>query len=84
MRLVKVNSIPEKNTTHSRLDLIKMIEDFVMSDMDYAKVLLDTGEYSCAEYARSSLGQAIRRTGYPVDVKYRNGEIYLVRRSADV
>lgn len=84
MRLVKVDYIPRQVHDGPRKKVYKFVEDFLKSDMDYAKVVLDPGDYVRPESARQSFIRACKRFGYGVDVETRNGDIYLVRRSAEL
>ena len=82
MRLVRVEEIPEVVNHTPKKQVSGMLSDFMASDMKYAKVEIADGEYTRIEYARQSLLQVCARHGYRVDVKTRNGEIYLAKKEA--
>ena len=80
MKLVRVEEIPEVVNHTPKKQVNVMLSDFIASDMKYAKVEIEEGEYARIEYARQSLLQVCARCGYRVEVKTRNGEIYLAKK----
>lgn len=82
MRFVRVEDIPEMRRERNHNDVCMLIENFLASDMEYAKVVLDPGDYANAEYARQSLLQARRYRNYNVNIIVRNGEMYLARKDS--
>ena len=84
MRFVQVESIPKQINDAPRKRVYELLENFLKSDMDYALVVFDPGEYTRLESARQTFIRTCRHFGYGIDVKVRNGEIYLVRRGANL
>lgn len=80
MKLVRVEEIPEVDKRRSKKMVSEMLANFVASDMKYAKVVLEEGDYSRVEHARHSLLKACTRDGYMIDVKVRSGDIYLAKK----
>lgn len=80
MKLVRVEEIPAVSNHRSKKRVGDMLANFVASDMQYALVVLEDDDYSRVEYARQSLIQACEKYGYRVDVKVRNGDIYLSKK----
>ena len=78
MKFVKVDKVPMRNQANHRLR--DYFEEFMSANIKIAKVELNDGEYSNPSVARSVLGNSIKRHGFPIDIKLRSGEIYLVRR----
>lgn len=84
MRLVQVDSIPKKVNDVPKKSIRKFLEDFLKSDMDYAKVIFEPGEYVRVEGARQSFIRACKHFRYGIDVKTRGGDIYLVKRGVEL
>lgn len=80
MKLVRVEEIPTVSNHRPKKRIGDMLANFVASDMQYALVVLEDDEYSRVEYARQSLIQACDKFGYRVDVKIRNGDVYLAKK----
>lgn len=84
MRFVKVESIPEPIYDAPRKHVYKLLEEFLASDMDYALLILEPGDYVRPESARQTLIRTCRHFRYGIDIKTRNGNLYLVRRGAEL
>ena len=82
MKFIEVSEIPERKDYDGRpkKPVRKFIECFLLSDIRIARVILEDEDYARPEYARLSLNEACKRYGYPVEVKTRSGDIYLVRK----
>lgn len=76
MKLVAVDMVPGKYENHK---LKKTWREFMGMNVKIAKAELDIGEYASPSVARSVWGISIKRFGYPIKLKLRNGEIYLIR-----
>ena len=76
MKFVQVEAIPGRGENHK---LKQAWKEFMGMNVKIAKAELDVGEYASPMVARSVWGVSIKRSGYPIDLKLRNGEIYLVR-----
>lgn len=77
MKFVQVEMIPGRNEKHK---LKHAWEEFMSMNVKIAKAELDIGEYSSPTVARSVWTISIKKYGYPIDVRMRKGEIYLIRR----
>lgn len=82
MRLMRVEYIPEPTYADSKIPIHDILVDFLSSDMQYAKVIREPGDYVRSESARQTLQQACRRYNFPIKVLTRSGEIYIAK--ADV
>lgn len=77
MKLVQVESVPGRNENHK---LKAVWEEFMGMGVKTAKAELDVGEYKTPTVARGVWAVSIKKFGYPIDLKLRKNEIYLVRR----
>ena len=77
MKFVQVEMVPGKGENHK---LNAAWKEFMSMNVKIAKAELDVGEYASPTVARGVWAISIKRFGYPIDLKLRNGEIYLVRR----
>lgn len=77
MKLVQVEMMPRKGENHK---LKANWDEFMSMNVKYAKAELEVGEYSSPTVARSVWACSIKKFGYPIDVKLRGKDIYLVRR----
>lgn len=82
MKLERIEAIPETVYGKPKMDLRGLLDEFLASDMQYAHVILDPGDYYRPEYARITLVEACRRYGYNIKVISRNGANYLAKRGA--
>lgn len=84
MTFVKVDALPESyargSRRASRKPLIKYLEAFMKMNIKIARVKLAPGEYACPEYARVPIQNAVTRSALPINVYFRQGDVYLVRR----
>ena len=76
MKLEPVDQIPEKRSYHN---LQKLIEDFVNSPYEAARVNFTKDDYRSATHTCSSLGGAIKRSGYKIKAFKRGDEVYLAK-----
>ena len=85
MTFVPVEKIPEKSWV-SKYDRAEnkrtrvYLEEFMKMGVKYALVDVMYDEYSSMESCEATLRQCVKRQGYPIDVKTRDGEVYLARR----
>lgn len=77
MRFTKVETMPKLGRKASALKM-ELIE-FINMDVKCVKVTLAPGEYSCSNSAQSTIQNAIKRYGFPITVRCRKGELYLIR-----
>ena len=82
MKLVRVESIPEPNFKKTKENIFKIMEDFITSDMQYAEVVIEDGEYCRVESARQSLISAVKTYGFAINVMTRDGKLYLAKKEA--
>lgn len=80
MRFEKIDHIPAKVPTRYKKDTYEMLDRFVKSDANFARVILDPGDYTRLESARQSLKESCQRHNLPVRVITRDGELYLSRQ----
>ena len=77
MKFVQVEMVPGRNENHK---LKAAWEEFMGMGVKIAKADLDVDEYKSPNVARGVWAVSIKRFGFPIDLKLRRGEIYLVRR----
>ena len=77
MRFIKTEL--EKKARNPRKDLMKELKAFMSMNVKTAKVVYTKGEYACATAASGALRTCIRTYGLPINVKMRNGNVYLIR-----
>jgi hypothetical protein len=81
MQFVQVEELPERTMKNGRKGATKhRLELFMEMKVKIAKVVLDDDDYVCPVSAYCSLAEACENLAFPIDVKMRNGEIYLIRR----
>ena len=78
MNLTYVENLPPR-IYKPRNKLIKLIEEFVDSDREVARVDLEKNEYKKPLYAYKYLHSAIKKTHHAVKVTMRGDNIFLVR-----
>lgn len=77
MKLIAVENLPKiKNPKHR---LQKMIEDFVESGCEVAKIDLTEHDYKTPLVGYKCIYVAARNSKRPVKVHYRDGEVYLTK-----
>lgn len=82
MRLIPIDKLPEKRKKRSaQKDLEKLLFDFMGSPAKVVLVEIDSDDYKDAVYCRTSLKYAVQRYKYPVNVHYRQGKVYLVKKA---
>ena len=77
MKLVQVERVPGRNENHK---LKAAWEEFMGMNVKIAKAELDVDEYKSPSVAANVWAVSIKRFGYPISVKLRKNEIYLIRR----
>lgn len=77
MKAIAVNCIPERKHGYHKLQTF--LRDFMSSNIKFAKVELSADEYSSPTVARSCMDIAAKRGAFPVKVRLRGNDIYLVR-----
>ena len=79
MKFVQVEMVPVRGRGNSH-KLKAIWEEFMSMNVKTVKVEIGVDEYKSPEVARSVWATSIKRFGFPIDVKQRNNEIYLIRR----
>ena len=79
MKLVYVDEVPEVKNKCKPHNLQKLIEEFVKSDREVAKVDIDGDEYKSILVARQCVYVAIRRSHHKVRVVKRGEDLYLIK-----
>lgn len=74
MKLIPVNEIPRRRGRHHLQDLIK---EFVESDVKIVKIDFNDHDYKSSKVCRSCLGVAAKKSGHPIKVSLREGEVFL-------
>lgn len=77
MKLTYVDELPKKSGTKLRLQAL--IDEFVKSNREIAKIEIEDGHYKSIMIARGCIDIACRRSGHPVKVAKRGNNLYLVR-----
>ena len=67
MTFVKVDNLPGRR---NKKDLRGFLKEFITADIKVAKINLN---------CYNALGTSIKRGGFPIKVRMRNGELYLIR-----
>ncbi|MBR5862177.1 MAG: hypothetical protein IKZ08_02505 [Bacteroidales bacterium] len=76
MKAVAVNCIPEVTRYHK---LQAFLKDFMQMNVKFAKIELSVDEYASPTVARGCIAIAAARGKYPVKVRLRGKDIYLIR-----
>lgn len=79
MHFVEVKEIPPTRV-NLKCKFEERLERFMRLNIKCAKVVYDINDYSSATACLISFRRASVMHGFPVDVKMRNGEVYLIRR----
>ena len=80
MYFVEVEELPKKaSRTGAKGELKSKLEQFMGMRVKIAKLVLDDCDYVCPTSAYCSFTDACEYWALPIDVKMRNGEVYLVR-----
>lgn len=74
MKLIPVESIPIRRRRHP---LQELIEEFVSSDTDIVKIDFSDRDYKSPSVCRMCLGVAVKKSGRPITVHIRDGEVFL-------
>lgn len=76
MRVIEMkDGLPKREN----FKLGQFLNGFVRSGIKVAKLDLDPDDYASPQVARSVLSVACKRWAVPVEVKIRDGQVYLVR-----
>lgn len=78
MKFVEVDRIPG-HTKVKQKPIKNVLEAFVSSDVKYARVELEDGEYAIPSTAYSTLYSACLNYKLPLNVTFRGGNIYIFR-----
>ena len=83
MKLERANKDIVKG--YRRTKVLRVLDDFIESDMDCAKVVYEEGEYVKPGSCSNALSMAIKRYNYGgiVGVMVRNKTVYLYRKEND-
>lgn len=86
MRFEKIDALPHRTMHIEALqnkapkhDLLGFLIDFIESDAEYAKVVIDSQDYKNTYSAYISLQCARKHHGLSVGIRTINGEVYLVK-----
>lgn len=77
MKIIEVDSIPKKRA--NRHNLQDVIKSFIESDAKFCRIELADGEYRSWRICYGCMYVAVKRSGYKIKVKCRDGNVYLVR-----
>lgn len=80
MKITKVDALPRKRSC--RKDLQGALEEFMNSNAKIVKVEYAEGEYANPISCYGSLHKAIRHSGYAIQVRMINKEIYLIKKNS--
>ena len=80
MKLVRVEEIPEPDRTKPKNNLYGMLNEFLESDMTYAEIVLDHGDYCSIDSAKQTLFTTIKRHNLPIKLKSSHGILYLAKK----
>lgn len=81
MKFVEVKDIPSRSKSKHKRGYMKIwMDNFMSQGIKMAKVVFDEDDYSGPFSCYQAYRAGIARHVYPVDVKLRNGEVYLIRR----
>lgn len=78
MTFTEVKEIP-RGTANRNMLLVKELEEFVLMGIKMAKLTYTPGAYKSVYTCYSTLFKVIKREHFPIKMKIRNNEIYLVR-----
>jgi hypothetical protein len=79
MKFVKVDKVPNR-TRGNNYKLVQRWEEFMSMNVKTVKVEISDDEYKSPKVARTVWITSIKTFGYPIDLKMRGNDIYLVRR----
>ena len=77
MRFVKVDKVPG-DRVRKRGEMRDLMEEFMK--MNAKSVRIDDHGYKTSKLAYMAFRRAVERWVFPIDVRLRNDEVYLVRR----
>lgn len=81
MQFVEVTEIPKKSKSKHKKGWMKAwMDKFMNRGIKMAKVVYDENDYNGPLSCYNAYRAAVIRHVYPVDVKLRDGEVYLIRR----
>ena len=77
MKLIPTEVLPKKKC--ARHDLQGLIHGFVDGGDNIVRVDITETDYKSPRVCYSCMTAAVRRSGYPVKVRIRNSQVYLVK-----
>lgn len=81
MYFVEVKELPEIGSSSGEKGALKSrLDKFMELGVKIVKIVLDDDDYCCPVSAHSAFSGAVERWAFPIDVKMRKGEVYLIRR----
>lgn len=81
MCFVVVKELPETGVNPGEKGALKSrLDKFMEMNVKIVKIVLDDDDYCCPVSAHSAFNRACESWAFPIDVKMRKGEVYLVRR----
>ena len=83
MKLVRVGEIPGRTSSNkNRNNVVEVLDNFLASDMKFARVVWEPYGYANIDSARAALYQTRKQQHYRIDIFSRNGELYLAKKGA--
>lgn len=82
MRINHISNLPDdaqRNSKISNNNIQRMLMDFYESDMEYAEVEFDHGEYATSQSLYSGMRKSIQKLQLPIEARLIQGGVYLVR-----
>ena len=79
MLLIPVDSIPLR---HARHHLQSMLNDFMNGKADFVRVSLTDQDYKSVKVCAGCMRVAVRRSGLPLSVMIREGNVYLLKKGS--
>ena len=78
MKLIPVENVPEPRRRKKQLQ--EIIEGFVFSEAEIAKIEFGDKDYKTPKVAYSCLHVAVKRSKRPIKVVWRDSEIYFIKK----
>ena len=77
MKFVEVNEVPKMG--YKRNELTAKLNEFMSMRTKTVKVIWE-GTYKSAQYAQMNISRAASRGAFPINVRRKGEEVYLIRR----
>lgn len=77
MKFVEVNEVPRMG--YKRNELRAKLNEFMSMRTKTVKVVWE-GTYKSAQYASMNISRAVKAGVFPIDVRRKGEEVYLIRR----